>query len=85
MKGRIAGQWEMYIASHIRQNQIGLPTKEWAVKLIIVLHEDNQRRIARYKVEVPLEDWGSVEQIQHATEAHGHNITGTLPTTGYYQ
>jgi hypothetical protein len=46
--------------------KIGLPAKEWAVKLIIalwdhphqiwtfrngVLHEDNQGRIARYKVE----------------------------------
>jgi hypothetical protein len=55
-----------YIASHTRQNQIGLPAKEWAAKLIIalwdhlhwiwtfmngVLHEDNQGRIARYKVE----------------------------------
>jgi hypothetical protein len=66
MKGRIVGQWETYVASRIRQNQIGLPAKEWAVKLIIglwdrlhriwtfrngVLHEDHQGRIARYKVE----------------------------------
>jgi hypothetical protein len=56
----------MYIAFHIRQKQIGLPAKEWVAKLIIalwdhlhrkwtfrngVLHENNQGRIARYKVE----------------------------------
>jgi hypothetical protein len=66
MKGRIFGQWETYIAFHIRQKQIRLPAKEWAAKLSIalwdhlhqiwtfrngVLHEDNQGRIARYKVE----------------------------------
>jgi hypothetical protein len=65
-KGRIVRQWETYIAFHIRQKQIGLPAKEWAVKLIIalwdhlhriwtfrngVLHENNQGCIARYKVE----------------------------------
>jgi hypothetical protein len=27
MKGSIVGQWEMYIAFHIRKNQIGLPAK----------------------------------------------------------
>jgi hypothetical protein len=66
MKGQIFGQWETYIASHIRQNQIGLPSKEWAAKLIIALwghlhriwtfrngflHEDNQGCISRYRVE----------------------------------
>jgi hypothetical protein len=66
MKGRIFGQWETYISFHTRQNQIGLPAKEWAVKLIIalwdhlhriwtfrngVLHEENQGSIAHYKVE----------------------------------
>jgi hypothetical protein len=66
MKGQIVRQWETYISFHIRQKQIGLPAKEWAEKLIIaiwdhlhwiwtfrnrVLHEDNQGRIARYKVE----------------------------------
>jgi hypothetical protein len=65
-KGRIFRQWETYIALHIRQNHIGLPAKEWSVKLIIalwdhlyliwtlrngLLHENNQGRIARYKVE----------------------------------
>jgi hypothetical protein len=66
MTGRIFRQWETYIAFHIRQKQIGLPAKEWAAKLIIalwdhlhqtwtfrigVLPENNQGRIARYKVE----------------------------------
>jgi hypothetical protein len=66
MKGWILRQWETYIASHIRQNQIGLPAKECAAKLVIalwdhlyriwtfingVLHKDSQGRIAGYKVE----------------------------------
>jgi hypothetical protein len=66
MKGRIVRQWETYITFHIRQKHKGLPTKEWAAKLIIalwdhlhqiwtfrngVLHENNQGQIARYKVE----------------------------------
>jgi hypothetical protein len=59
-------QWETNMAFHIRQKQIGLPEKEWAVKLIIalwdhlhriwtfrngVLHENNQGHIAHCKVE----------------------------------
>jgi hypothetical protein len=66
MKGRIVRQWETYIAFSIRQKQIGIPEKEWAAKLFNalwdhlhqiwtfmngVLHQDNQGRMARYKVE----------------------------------
>jgi hypothetical protein len=65
VKGRIVRQWDRYISSRVRHNQIGLPTKELAEKLIIalwdplhqiyiqkwVLDEDNQGRISRYKVE----------------------------------
>jgi hypothetical protein len=93
MKGQIFGQWETYIAFHIRQNQIGLPAKEWAAKLIIALwdhlhriwtfrngvfHEDNQGRIARYKVEAlhrnieVVWDRSSVLQGRMDTTLQGH-------------
>jgi hypothetical protein len=93
MKGWIVRQWETYIALHIRQKQIGLPSKEWAAKLIIarwdhlhqiwtfrngVLHENNQGRIARYKLEALQRNievvWNryNVQQGRMDTTLQGH-------------
>jgi hypothetical protein len=65
-KGRITRHWQNYINHHLQNKGIKLPKDEWAAKLIIALwehrqgvwsfcnsvyHADNNRRIARYKLE----------------------------------